>query len=68
LADWSVEQHTYAVECFIRNNPIIDIQQAFVYEFGNDCATGPTPTRKTLAWVNMWCQTGLVQDLKKPGL
>jgi len=45
LADWSVEQHTFAVECFIISNSIRDIQQAFQHEFSNDCATGPTATR-----------------------
>jgi hypothetical protein len=68
LADWSVKQLTFAVECFIRKNSIVDIQQAFQHEFSNDCARGPVPTRKTPAWVNKWHPTGFVQDLKKPGL
>lgn len=57
--------HTIAVECFIRNNSIIDTQQAFQHEFSNDCATGPSPTSKTLAWVNMWCQDRFGAGLKE---
>lgn len=67
MAVWSVEQHVFTVDCYVKTKIVAQIQHSPYTEFGIDYK-GHTPAQNTIiSWVKHWHERGSVVPMKQKG-